>query len=356
MRHRHNVIALSIGLWAASWGLAQDHATREYARQVAQQVSAQEWLGPIASVALSPFFGLSCLSGLATYGPDWVRERSVVLGVASPMNNPWLFWTMAGLTLVTSLPRLTKLSKPVALVAENLETYSALIILLVMKFSSGMHTSTGDETLAMPLVMVQAGIGSFSVDLLLSFAAAINLIVINTVKLAAEFFVWLIPIPFVDSLVEIANKSLCAALAGLYAYSPTLAAIVNLILFVSCAMVFLKVTRYLHYFKSLYFWPVIRAALGKDESKEPRFPAFPVQRWRGIPARSQWWLNRLDGNRFEVVYRSWFAVQKLGIATLSSSAAGMLTDRLHLILDGETVEVEIRKGAVIGRTAAVLPT
>ena len=88
---------------------------------VSQQVSTQEWLGPLSAIALSPFFGLACLSGAATYGPEWLQSRSHLIDSNSPLNNPMLFWTVLGLTIATSLPRLTKVSKPIALAAEKLE-------------------------------------------------------------------------------------------------------------------------------------------------------------------------------------------------------------------------------------------
>jgi hypothetical protein len=76
------------------------------------------------------------------------------------------------------------------------------------------------------------------------------LIVINTIKLAIEFLVWLIPMPFVDSVLEILNKSLCAGLAAIYAYSPFLALLVSLMLFIVYSFIFSRVTRYLRYTKS----------------------------------------------------------------------------------------------------------
>ncbi len=48
--------------------------------QLAKQISTSEWLGPLAPVALSPFFGIAVLSGLATYGPEFLQRRSGLIG------------------------------------------------------------------------------------------------------------------------------------------------------------------------------------------------------------------------------------------------------------------------------------
>ncbi len=64
---------------------------------------------------------------------------------------------MVLLTVVTSLPRLTKVSKPIALIAENLETYSVAIIFLAMRLAP-MFSDRGPDEVAMEASLVVAGI------------------------------------------------------------------------------------------------------------------------------------------------------------------------------------------------------
>jgi|694.fasta_scaffold00384_31 hypothetical protein len=85
-----------------------DTATAQTGQDFIQQLGLSDWLGPLAPIALSPFFGLALLSGTATYGPEWIQERSVMLQADGALDSPSLFWTMAALALFTSLPRLTK--------------------------------------------------------------------------------------------------------------------------------------------------------------------------------------------------------------------------------------------------------
>ena len=317
-----------------------------YAQQVSNQLSTQEWLGPIAAIALSPFFGLACLSGIATYGPEWLQQNSAFLASDSPMNNPYLFWIMTVLTVVTSLPRFTKISKPLSLLAEKLESYSAVIILVVLKFAATASMESPPDV-ATPL---NAGFLSVPNDVMFSIAAAVNLIVINTIKLAIEFLVWLIPIPFVDSILEILNKSLCAGLAALYAYSPFIASLVNLLLFVICAFLFLRVTRYLRYLKTLYIWPTVRSAMGIDESKEMNFPGFTVHSWRGIPSRSELKLTKEGKGKIGILYRTWLTSHTMGTATVKSATHGILTDRYVLSIGNSEVSVDVRKGTIGGES------
>lgn len=323
------------------------------AAEFARQISATEWLGPMSAIALSPFFGLACLSGLANFGPEWATQNSPLLGDIGPMKNQTLFWVMLVLTIITSAPRFTKLSKPIVLLAETLEAYSAIIILAVMKFSSlvGMP-QTGDLSthLVAPQIM-HAGFGELTTDLVFTLAAATNIVVINTIKLGCEFVVWLIPIPFVDSIFEATNKVACASLAVLYAYSPTLSALLNLTLFVACALIFIQVSRYLRYFKYLFLYPGIRATLGRSESENQTVSGFLNTRWKQLPSKTELRLTRLSGDRLEVVYPTWLTAYPKGIAAIKKVEPGLLLEKLTILLDGEPIILDVRKGAFTSQAA-----
>ncbi len=148
-----------------------------------------DWLGPLAPVALSPFFGVTCLSGLALWGPEWVTDNAL-LGASGPLQSGLLFAVFLVLTILTSLPRLTKVSKPFAQAVDRLETYAVIVILLVIKVEASMETA-GDEQVA----LVQLGIVSFTLDTLLAITMVVNILVINSVKFFFEFMVWLTPVP-----------------------------------------------------------------------------------------------------------------------------------------------------------------
>jgi len=312
---------------------------------ISRQVSTQEWLGPLSAIALSPFFGLACLSGIATYGPESIQSRSALFGEASPLNNPILFWLMVGLTVATSLPRFSKFSKPLGLAVEKLEAYSAIIILISMKFLSGNGLSSDTGIACEDIALMTAGLASVPFDVGLSIAAALNIIVVNTIKLAIEILVWLVPLPTVDAILELATKSMCAALMALYAYSPILATGLNLCILGVCCLVFFRVKRRLAYVKELLMLPLFRQMMGWQSDKE-KFCGFLTAPWNGLPARSAIWITRnRTGGQVEMLFRGWLSNRTFaGVLELSTYKTGMICDQLAIRVEGVEIVLDVQKG------------
>ncbi|TWU48226.1 hypothetical protein [Rubripirellula reticaptiva] len=246
-----------------------------------------DWLGPLAPVALSPFFGVTCLSGLALWGPDWATNNAV-LGVAGPLRNETLFFIFLGLTLLTSLPRLTKVSKPFAQALDRLETYAVIVILLSIKFVMSMEMS-GDEVSGEPqIAMVQFGVVSMSIDTLLAIAMVINVLVINSVKFFFEFLVWLTPVPFLDAIFEVCNKSLCAVLMGIYAYSPTIATGINLAVLIVAALMLRWISRRVRFYRTMTLDPILaKLWTSFGTPRKPELIVFPTDTFGPFKAKSR---------------------------------------------------------------------
>ena len=315
---------------------------------VSKQVSTQEWLGPLSAVALSPFFGLACLSGAANYGPDWVQNRSVLLGPSSPLNNPLLFWIMLSLTIATSLPRFTKVSKPLALAAEKIEMFSVVIILIAMKFLNGANTVGALDIVMGNEFVLMSGIATMPADVLLSIAAALHIIVVNTIKLAFELLVWFIPIPTVDAFLEIANKSLCACLMGLYAYSPLLATGLNLLIFSLCCLVFMRVKRRFAYMKELFLMPFLRKIFSMNEETGPVQIGFLTTSWQGLPIKSPMNIERSESELgVRLVHRGWLK-QKFFDGTIvpSDCRTCLLFDQITIQIESGQIVLDTQKGSV----------
>ena len=264
--------------------------------QFVQQISAVEWLAPLAPVALSPFFGITLLSGLACYGPDWLPNNAL-LSEGSPLANPTMFWVFLVLTVITSAPRFSKVSKPIAQLADFLETYSAIVILLVLKVvAMNPAGATSDPDVLVP---AQAGILSAGWEGLLMLAMAINIVVVNTVKFFFEFLVWITPIPFLDACFEIANKVICACLMAVYAFSPLLALAINVALFVACAFAFVWIKRREVFYRTMLFDWLVKSWKNLSGNRSAEVPAelvvFPVNEVGGVPARAKCKLTRSDG-------------------------------------------------------------
>ena len=229
---------------------------KEKVAGLAGTIGAMEWLGPLAPIAISPFFGLACLCGISQYG-DGVLPLNAFVSNNPVLQNPMVLWTFVGLTIVTSIPRLTKVSKPIGQAIDQLEAWSGIITILIIRFASATASDpAGDATAMAAIPIIECGFFSASADVLFSIAAIVNILVINTIKFFFEVSVWLMPFPFVDAMLEAANKSVCAALMAVYAWSPFWATMLNLVIFLACFAAFKWVKRQVAYMRSILFDPV----------------------------------------------------------------------------------------------------
>lgn len=267
---------------------------------ITNQITTIEWLAPLAPIALSPFFGITLLSGFACYGAEWLPARGLI-GPESPLANPTLFWICLTLTVATSLPRFSKVSKPVAQIADFLETYASIIVLVGIRLLSSFATEAQPE----PLAFVQLGGITFGYDILIAIAMALNILVINTVKFFFEILVWITPVPALDACFEIANKMICAGLMLVYAFSPFIAMLINGLLFLACLFIFSWVRRRELFFRCI----IIDAIMGKINPNRgrqipERLVVFPAFNTGAIKRRSRCHLRQTDEG-FELSYRRW---------------------------------------------------
>jgi hypothetical protein len=257
-----------------------------------QSTGVVDWLGPLAPVALSPFFGITCLSGLAIWGPDWVTDNAL-LNASGPLKNSNLFIAFLVLTGLTSLPRLTKVSKPFAQAVDRLETYSVIIILLVIKVVASMQSEGAPPQVA----MVQLGIISVTADTLLAFAMIANVLVINSVKFFFEFLVWLTPIPLVDAIFEVCNKFVCASLMAIYAFSPTLATVINLVVLMAAAIVLRWISRRVRFYRTMVLDPILaKLWSGFGQPRRPELIVFPRDSFGPFAAKSRLRITRANSD------------------------------------------------------------
>ncbi len=236
--------------------------------------------------------------GLANWGPTWISDHPLL---TSPvLKNPNVFFVFFVLTLVTSLPRLTKVSKPVAQALDRLEAYATIITLVAIRFLAPSVSDTPETAMHTDMPVLQAGVFAFSADVLFSLAAALNILVINTIKFFCEVLVWLTPVPLIDAFFELANKSLCAGLMAIYAFSPTLATIINLAFFTVCLLMFRWVARRVRFYRTLMADPLLRR-IWKSRRPE-RIPVFPKTTVGAIPPKALAYMQRSgDGWRLHCV-------------------------------------------------------
>lgn len=298
------------------------------AQQFTQSLGVADWLGPLAPVALSPFFGIACLSGISLYGQGWVSADNAFLGDHSPLHNPGVFYVFVGLSLLTSVPRLTKVSKPFAQAVDQIEAWAGIITLLTMK----LMMST--ETQEVPAVAsLQLGIVSFTIDTLLLVAAAINVFVINAVKFFFEILIWITPLPTIDAAFELANKSTCAVLMAIYGYSPALATIINLGIFAVAAFLFRWVYRREVFFRTVLLDAVLAFLKPAKTTPPSALCVFPSTAIGPFPARSRCRLQRsVDGWTLTMprIFRGDLAIQLPAKDCCLQLNCGYFTNRLKV--------------------------
>lgn len=329
-----------------------DTVTAENGRDFMQQLGLSDWLGPLAPIALSPFFGLALLSGIATYGPQWMQERSIMFQANRALDSPALFWTMAVLALFTSLPRLTKVSKPLGLAAEKLETSSAIIILIAVRLlGSQFQTDSSASQIASQQLFLSAGLGAMSLNVALSAVAALNVVVINVVKLFCEFLVWLIPVPVIDALIEAMNKSICAGLMALYCYSPSLATCVNLLLLLICLLIFGWIYRRLKYYQEMIVGPALAWLFPSwFAQRDTQFTAFVDDSPFELPRYTRVRVSQSGPDHYDIVGRRWLRSYQWRLRATSQEARsnGWIARSLTLQDDQQRTYVLLHRRWTLG--------
>lgn len=303
------------------------NSDHQMADELANTIASSEWLGVMAPVALSPFFGITCLAGMSQFGSELIGTNSFI-STNPVLKDPLVFWIFLGLTILTSLPRLTKVSKPLAQGLDQLEAYSGIVTLLVMRFVAS--SATGDVP---DPVALQMGVVSVTTDLLLSIAAVINILVINTVKFFFEILVWIIPFPFIDAMLEAGNKAACAGLMVIYAYSPLVATVLNLLMFVACLFAYFWIRRRVVYARTMMLdpvWATIQSSYGVP--KKPELIVFPKTSFGEFSAKAKLRMEPCDeGWRFTnivpLLNGKSIVVSKENTATIKP---GMMTNQLFL--------------------------
>lgn len=229
------------------------------AGSISQFVKTTELLGPLTPIAMSPFFGITVLSGLTQIPENWPfadwLSNNHLLGNNPVLRHPITFWLFLVLTAVTSIPRFTKVTKPIAQSLDWVESYAGLITSLLI-MALGLWIVSPEQTTQQ--AVVEAGIVAWAFNAVLLVAAAVNFLVVKSVRFLFEMLIWISPIPFVDACFEVLNKFLCLGLLLFYAFSPTLALLVNLVIFLACVVILRWAQRRVNYHVHLWLEPIIQ--------------------------------------------------------------------------------------------------
>lgn len=253
--------------------LTQDEAK---AQRLVEKYGITEALGPLAPVAMSPFFGLTCLSGTSILS-DWgVLPENDFLKGNDVLNNWLVFLLFGALTVATSLPRLVSVSKVFAEAMDRVETYAGIVSYAVILMAAAQNQPDQGQA-----VVYSAGFISITQSGLLAIAATVNIFVISSVRLFFELLVLISPIPTLDAIFECTNKGVAGIIACIYAFNPWLAFVLNIVIFLICLVIFKWINRRLKYLKATLLEPILLGLIRKVLGRESYNPDWSAKRRYG---------------------------------------------------------------------------
>jgi len=290
------VAALTCFVFTHQLFAANLNAEVAQANQLLEQIPISEIMGPLAPIALSPFFGLTCLSGICLLTNRGILPENTFISEQEMLNSEISFFVLLMLTLITSIPKFSKVSKSFAQLTDHLEAYAGIVAYTAILVATHINQPSPEEI----TVVYTAGIFSLSADSLVILLTVINIIVIHTVKFFFELLAFISPVPAVDAAFEVLNKTTVTALMFIYSLSPAVAFALNILIFLCALILFRWARTWIKYFREIVLLPTIRLLIGKyghnhfslDRKKVPPklrkhldgdatvIPAFPLRKSR----------------------------------------------------------------------------
>lgn len=261
-----------------------------------QNLFLTEQLGLLGPLAVSPYWGL-CLASLASllgYGGNEFLLTHPFLG-------NWVVFVLFLLfAILTSIPNITKFSKALGVAANYLEDNTSIVVVVLAMLLPGLHTAVAGGGPA------EFGfLDSFSFySLLMAAFSSLYMFIVTTVRLFFEVTAFITPVPFIDTVVEIAKKLTSLVMMGIYFVSPEVAMIISLVLLLVAFLLYRRASSTMNYFKQFYIAPLLSWCIRRkrgllDESIARRIkgkdvdfavPVWTVAKWGKIRKRRRAWL------------------------------------------------------------------
>ncbi len=285
-------------------------------------LKAREIFGPMAAIAISPFYSMACLSLIAVLAEEGYAPRNDYLARNPILASPILLGVFAVLALLITLPRFTKVTNTFGTFLGYLEDRAGLITLVVLQILLIVQAHTpGSPANA----LLTAGIPYLDLNSLMLALSIINYMIIRTVRFYFDLLILLSPLPLVDGILEATKKIAATMLLLMYAYYPGLAAGVNFFLLFLASLFFFPALRLTRYYQHILIGPMFRRLMSTFDEKppgvlpesiawrlrahldEPRLivPVFPLRPLPGIRSKAWCWLV-LDRRGLAIVRLRWF--------------------------------------------------
>lgn len=224
------------------------YAQSEMETALVANASLVESFSLVSPTAISPFWTLFLTSLASTLGigNDYI--------VTHPLLGNWAMLLVSGLfVLITTLPNLTKVSKPIGLAAKFLENKAGIVIYVIILIAPYVFPPEGTA-----VAMVNLGLFDIPFFVLLMIGLAIPYyIVVMTVRYLLEILIFLSPIPFLDALFEFAKKAITFFLIVIYFLFPSFGFVLSIFIFIVAFFFFKRATRISNFFQYVYVEPIL---------------------------------------------------------------------------------------------------
>ncbi len=303
--HRALLMAV-VTLGCASYVMAQD--TDGITLALKSNLLLSEQLGILGPVAISPYWGLFLASAASFFG---LGDNEYLM--THPFLGNWVMMILFGLSaILTSIPNITKYSKALGVASNYLEDNVSMIIVVLAIALPILHQAVGAPVPSHG----EMGVLDMSLYSILMIAfSTFYMFIVTTVRLFFEVTAFVTPIPFIDTIVEVAKKVASFVLMGVYFVSPEIAMGISVVILLIAFLIFRRANTTMNYFKQIYIAPIIswlfrrkrdlvdkgivQRVRGMDNGINATIPVWTVASYGKIGKRKKAWLiEEQEGDLF----------------------------------------------------------
>lgn len=232
-------------------------AQSEIDSTLAQNASLVESFSLLSPMAISPFWTLFITSFASTLGigNQYIASNPI-------LDNGIVLFISFLLVLITTLPNLTKVSKPIGLTANFLENKAGYVIYDLMMVAP--HLLQSGESQQQGMVTFGFFDIPFSVILMIALALPYFLVVM-TVRYFLEILIFLSPIPLLDAFFELIKKGITFFLIVIYFVFPTFGFILSILIFIASFLLFKRAKKVSNFFQYVYVLPILAKLFGRKQ-------------------------------------------------------------------------------------------
>jgi len=275
---------------------------------VEQNTFVEEYIAMLGPMAVSPFWTLFITSFFSTFElnvGDSMVATNPLLGSEAVLGISFL------LVLITTLPNMMKMSKPIGLAGRFLEDRAGFVIYGVTAIAPHlMNPEMG------PLGQVET-FGLFGIPnsiILLVILALPYFMIVTSVRYFLEILVFLSPIPLLDAFFELVKNGATLGFVVLFFLAPWVGVFLSILLFFVSLLFFNRARRVTNLFKYVFVQPILFRLIGRKRALvSERLPrgiekrlanitlavkCLTGKKGLGLPSKRPIWLVQSDHNLY----------------------------------------------------------